>query len=185
MSIEDKTKWDNKYKTTILPTKILPVVKEYSSLAKGQDALDIACGMGRHSRYLVKKGFRVDALDISPIALETLSNVEGIYTKEVDFDTYRLKENRYDLIICINFLKRELFPQIYNALKGDGIFIFESFVYHSDNTKAPQNRSFLLEQGEIESLVGSSYEILYQKEFWDIGICGDKLLKASFVGRKK
>ena len=186
MSISDKIKWNKKYKSNPkMPIDIIDIVKEYAPLVKGKDALDIACGTGRHSKYLANMGFRVDALDISPIALKSLDGIENITTKEVDFDTYKLQKDRYDLIVCVNFLKRELFSQIYQALKDNGIFIFESFIYHPNNTKAPSNRSFLLEKGELETTIAKDYKVLYLKEFWEIGINKDKLLKGSFVGRKK
>jgi len=185
MSISDKNKWNQKYKSNPkMPTNIIDIVKEYAPLAKGKDALDIACGMGRHSIYLASLGFRVEALDISPIALKSLNEIENITTKEVDFDNYQLQKDRYDLIVCVNFLNRKLFPQIFNALKSGGLFIFESFIYHPNNTKAPSNRSFLLEQGELEATVAKEYKTLHIKEFWDRGVLGDKLFKGSFVGYK-
>ena len=183
MSIEDKERWDKKYKNNPIPTKIVEVVEKYATLATGNDALDIACGMGRNSKFLVSKGFSVDALDISPIAIENLKNIDNISAMEVDFDTYILKENSYDLIVCTYYLNRSLFPQIERALKKGGIFIFETFIHHPDNTKAPSNRSFLLEEGELQSTFSDIYEIIYLKEFMDEGICGEKSMKASMVAK--
>ena len=185
MAIEDKVRWDKKYKNNPIPTKIVQVVASYAKLATGKQALDIACGMGRNSKFLAEQGFEVDALDISPIAIENLKNIQNIRAVEVDFDTYNLKENSYDLIVCTYFLKRSLFPQIEKALKEDGIFIFETFMHHPDNTKAPSNRSFLLEDGELEITFDDRYEILHLREFMDEGICGEKSMKASMVAKKK
>ena len=185
MAIEDKVRWDKKYKNNPIPTKIVQVVASYAKLATGKQALDIACGMGRNSKFLAEQGFEVDALDISPIAIENLKNTQNIRAVEVDFDTYNLKENSYDLIVCTYFLKRSLFPQIEKALKEDGIFIFETFMHHPDNTKAPSNRSFLLEDGELEITFDDRYEILHLREFMDEGICGEKSMKASMVAKKK
>ena len=185
MAIEDKVRWDKKYKNNPIPTKIVKVVASYAKLATGKQALDIACGMGRNSKFLAEQGFEVDALDISPIAIENLKNIQNIRAVEVDFDTYNLKENSYDLIVCTYFLKRSLFPQIEKALKEDGIFIFETFMHHPDNTKAPSNRSFLLEDGELEITFDDRYEILHLREFMDEGICGEKSMKASMVAKKK
>ena len=98
MSIEDKIRWDKKYKTQILPTKTVEVVKRYANLAKGKKALEIACGMGRNAKFLAKQGFEVEALDISPIAIKSLQNIPNIIAKEVDLDNYVLKENAYDLL---------------------------------------------------------------------------------------
>lgn len=185
MSIEDKERWNKKYKENPIPTKIVNVVEEYSKLARGKEALDIACGMGRNSKFLASQGFKVDALDISPIAIESLKNIESIQPEEVDFDTYVLKENTYDLIVCTYYLNRSLFPQIEKALKEDGIFIFETFMHHAENTKAPSNRSFLLEEGELEITFDDRYDLLHISEFMDEGICGEKSMKASMVAKKK
>ena len=185
MAIEDRERWNKKYKNNPIPIKIVEVVEQYAKLSTGKKALDIACGMGRNSRFLAEEGFEVDALDISPIAIENLQNIENISAQEVDFDTYKLKENSYDLIVCTYFLKRSLFPQIEKALKEGGIFIFETFMHHPDNTKAPSNRSFLLEEGELEVTFDDRYEILHLREFMEEGICGEKSMKASMVAKKK
>ncbi len=186
MAVEDRERWDKKYKNNHpIPSKIAEVVEKYSLLANGKKALDIACGTGRNAKFLASKGFEVDALDISPVALESLKGIENIRVKEVDFDTYRLEENAYDLIVCTYYLNRSLFPQIEKALKEDGLFIFETFMHHPENTKVPSNRSFLLEDGELEIAFGNRYELLHLQEFMDDIACGDKAMKSSMVARKK
>ena len=185
MSREDRERWNKKYSTNVIPTKVVKVVEDFAKLATGNRALDLACGMGRNAKYLASLGFKVDALDISPIAIESLKNIENIEPKEVDFDTYILPENSYDLIVCTYFLKRELFTQIEKALKEDGIFIFETFMYHPDNTKVPSNRIFLLNEGELEATFDDRYEILHLREFMEEGVCGEKSMKASMVAKKR
>ena len=185
MSTADKERWDKKYENNTVPTKIVEVVERYAKLATGNQALDIACGMGRNTRFLAKSGFEVDALDISPLALESLKDVPHVTTKEVDFDTYILEENRYDLIVCTYFLNRALFPQIEKALKEDGIFIFQTFMHHPDNTKAPSNKSFLLNEGELEATFDDRYDLMHISEFMEEGVCGELSAKASMVAKKK
>ena len=185
MSIEDKERWNNKYKNNPTPTKVVEVVKKYANLATGDRALDIAAGMGRNSKFLAQEGFLVDALDISSLAIEKLENIENINALEVDFDSYKLEENSYDLIVCTYYLNRELFPQIERALKEDGIFIFETFMHHTENTKVPSNKTFLLNEGELEATFDERYELLHIREFMEIGLCGEKSMKASMVAKKK
>jgi len=185
MSIEDKERWDKKYKNNLIPTKVVEVVEKYAKLATGKSALDIACGMGRNSKFLVSEGFNVHALDISDVAIKSLDGIENIRAEEVDFDSYTLKENAYDLIICTYYLNRDLFPQIEKALKDDGLFIFQTFMHHADNTKVPSNRSFLLEEGELEVTFDDRYELLHISEFMEEGVCGEKSMKASIVAKKK
>ena len=185
MSIEDKERWDKKYKNNLIPTKVVEVVEKYAKLATGKSALDIACGMGRNSKFLVSEGFNVHALDISDVAIKSLEGIENIRAEEVDFDSYTLKENAYDLIICTYYLNRDLFPQIEKALKDDGLFIFQTFMHHADNTKVPSNRSFLLEESELEVTFDDRYELLHISEFMEEGVCGEKSMKASIVAKKK
>ncbi|CAA6800299.1 MAG: Tellurite resistance protein-related protein [uncultured Sulfurovum sp.] len=185
MSSADKKRWDEKYKNNPAPIKIVEVVKVYAKEASGTKALDIACGKGRNSRFLAQEGFEVDALDISEVAIESLEGVENIKAQMVDFDTYTLKENAYDLIVCTYFLERKLFPQITVALNEGGLLIFETFMHSDENTKVPSNRAFLLEQGELEEYFSKDYKIIELKEFMDEGICGDKSMKVSLVARKK
>ncbi len=185
MAVEDKQKWNKKYQNNPISDKPIKLITDFAKLATGTKALDVACGMGRHSKYLASQGFEVDALDISSVAIETLQNIPNIHPKEVDFDTYILPENRYDLIVCIFFLKRELFPQIIDALKEGGILIYETFVYHPDNQQVPSQRSYLLEEGELEDAFANALELIESREYWDETTEGFKMRKALIVGRKK
>ncbi len=186
MSIEDKIRWDEKYKNNHpIPIEVPEVVEKFSSLATGDRALDIASGTGRNAKFLAKNGFMVDALDISPVGLSKLDGIDNITTYEVDLDNYKLKENFYDLIVCTYYLNRNLFPQIENALRDGGIFIFETFMHHEENTKVPSNKSFLLNKGELEATFNNRYELLYIHEFMDNILCGEKAMKASMVAKKR
>lgn len=184
MSSEDKKRWNEKYTKSLLPQTVIKVVDLYAKEAKGTKALDIACGMGRNAKLLVKRGFTVDALDISEVAIESLEEIPNINAQVVDLDEYVLKENAYDLIVCTYFLERKLFPQIAKALKKEGIFIFETFMHHEKNTKVPSNRAFLLEKGELEDYLSEGFEILHHEEFMDEGMCGDIAMKTSIVVKK-
>lgn len=185
MAQEDKARWDEKYKNNPIPNSPIELVTQNIRLAKGTKALDIACGMGRHSKFLVSCGFEVDALDISTTAIASLQNIPHIHAKEVDLDTYILPQSTYDLIVCTYFLKRSLFAQIINALKEEGIFIYETFLYHPDNEKAPSNREFLLESGELQSAFGKTCKLLHLREDWDVDMNGAKTMKASMIAKKR
>ena len=184
MALEDKHKWNKKYQNNPIPDTPIEFLTKYAKLAIGKQALDIACGMGRHSKYLAEHGFEVDALDVSSLAIESLQNIPHIHAKEVDFDTYRLPKEKYDLIVCTFFLKRELFSQITEALKSGGILIYETFVYHPENEQVPSKRSYLLEEGELENAFKEDFEVIESHEYWHETMKGFKMKKASFVGKK-
>jgi len=185
MAQEDKTRWDNKYLNNSIPDTPVKLITQYAKHATVDRALDIACGMGRNSKYLASIGFKVDAWDISSVAIDSLKNLPHIYPKEVDLDNAEFPIETYDLIICTFFLKRELFPQISKALKPGGIFLYETFVYHPENKRNPSNRSYLLEEGELEAAFDHEYDIIHLKEYWEIDMEGEKSLKARMVAKKR
>ncbi|MDM5264604.1 methyltransferase domain-containing protein [Sulfurovum sp. XTW-4] len=185
MAQEDKERWDEKWRNKPMPDEPIKLVSDYASLAPGLEALDIACGMGRHSRYLASKGFEVDALDISSVAIDQLQNIPHIHAKEVDFDTYTLPKEKYDLIICTYFLERRLFPQMIDALKPNGIILMETFLHHPDNERTTSNPAFLLNEGELEATFDETCELLQLPEFWDEDYQGYRTMKTSMVAKKK
>ncbi len=184
MAREDKERWDAKHKEDAMPHEPIRLVKEYAHLAKVDKALDIACGNGRHSKYLASLGFQVDALDISSVAIKQLQGLQNIHAKEVDFDTYTLPKGRYDLIVSTYFLERRLFPQMIEALKPEGIILMETFVAHEKNGRKASNPHFRLKQNELENYFSKECELIYIKEWWDRDYQGFATLKASMVAKK-
>ena len=184
MAQEDKERWDQKYQNNQIPDTPIKLITDYANLATGTQALDIACGMGRHSKYLASLGFEVEALDISGVALEQLKGVPHVHAREVDFDTYTLPKEKYDLIVCTYYLERRLFPQMIEALKPDGMILFETFLDHPENERAPSNPAFMLKKGELEASFADRCELLHLQEFWDVDYLGYKTMKASMAARK-
>jgi len=185
MALEDKERWDEKYQDNPMPDEPIKLISDYASLATGNQALDIACGMGRHSKYLASIGFEVDALDISSVAIGQLQNIPHINAIEVDFDTYSLPQEKYDLIVCTYFLERRLFPQMIDALKPNGIILIETFLHDEKNERKASNPAFLLHKGELEETFNELCELILNPEFWAEDYKGFKTMKTSMVARKK
>ena len=185
MAQADKERWNEKYQDNQIPNEPIKLVTEYAKLATGKQALDIACGMGRHSKYLVTQGFEVDALDVSSVAIESLQGLAHINAMEVDFDTYTLPKEKYDLIVCTYYLERKLFPQMIEALKPNGIILMETFLHDEVNERQPSNPAFMLNEGELEAYFDEICELLHIPEWLDVDYKGYKTMKTSMVARKK
>ena len=70
MSIEQ---WNQRYRAgEQLFNEPSPLVTRFSRELKPGPALDLACGPGRNSLYLAEQGWRVRAVDGSPLAIEIL-----------------------------------------------------------------------------------------------------------------
>jgi len=185
MAQEDKERWNRKYKDPQIPTEPIQLLKDYAQLSPGKKALDIACGLGRHSKYLAEQNFEVDALDISSVAISQLQGLPNINAIEVDFDSYQLPKERYDLIVCVYFLERSLFVPMIDALKPNGIILIETFLYDQSNERVPSNPAFLLNEGELEAAFNDRCELLHIKEYDATDYNGLKVMKAQMAARKK
>jgi SAM-dependent methyltransferase len=147
----DRTKWNARYQKENYPQGPSAIVKKYAHLARGKKALDIAAGNGRNSLFLAKRGFGVDAIDISDTGLSLFSKKHpNIHVICADFDHYDIPANHYDLIVNIKFLNRRLFPYIQAGLKPGGILIFQTFLDLSDAAQnSPNHADYYLRENEL------------------------------------
>jgi len=173
VSLQDKEKWDRKYTEMAgLLQKRPPseLVSSFHGEVPGTRALDLACGGGRHALYLAEKGFDVDAVDISPIALDALrshADLEKINIIEADLDTFVPEVGAYDLIVKTNYLDRSLIERAKKSLKTGGIMIIETYMADEGNEKPDSNPAFLLQKEELPSFFKEGYTVLAYKEFWN------------------
>ncbi len=182
--MDDKTRWNHKHKNVPMPTNPSAILIEHVKPVSGKRALDIACGIGRNTHHLVKMGFEVDALDISDYALSQIDNSPMIHTIETDLTQYAITQNRYDLIININYLERKLFPSMMAGLKSGGMLIFETFITaHEEGYHNPSNPDFLLRSNELP-IQFPQLEVLVYEERDDLNMYGEKVKIASFVAKK-
>ncbi len=95
-------------------------------------ALDVACGDGRNSRYLAERGFAVEAIDVSDVAITALGAAaaeQGLAVEAlvVDLEAEPLPAGPYDVIVNLNFLQRDLFPGLAARLRPGGLLVLETF----------------------------------------------------------
>ena len=88
--IEDKQKWNERYKESPMPDHVTPIIEKYIKYVNVGQAIDLACGTGRNTHFLAEKGFDVDAVDISDYALELIKNSPTINKIETDLDKYNI-----------------------------------------------------------------------------------------------
>ena len=172
MAQQDKEKWDKKFqdKPDLLePRPPARYVSDFHNLCEGKHALDLACGGGRHTLFLSEKGFTVDAVDISTVALEKLAKKVGdsVNLIEADLDEFTPDCNYYDMIVMTNFLDRDLISRCYEALKDGGIFVIETYMEDDDNEKKDSNPNFLLKEDELIMMFYNDSKRLDYDEFWN------------------
>ncbi len=188
MSLEDKIKWDKKYKEKpklLEPREPSLFVKKYCQVAGGKEALDLACGVGRNALFLEDRGFLVDAIDISKVALNILKDRSKgtINIIEADLDSFTPSKN-YDLIIKCNFLDRDLIERTKKNLKSGGVYIVETYIEDKANEKKDSNPAFLLKKDELLKIFKDGFEVLEYKTFWNESYELYKMRKAAIAVRK-
>jgi len=173
MSDSDRQKWDNKYRQKPDLLKMRPpspMLEKYIHFSRGKHALDLACGSGRNTLFLASKGYHVDAVDISPVALAHLRQQVESYSVsliEADLDTFVPQQNRYDLVVMTNYLDRSLIRRTIGKLSKNTLFIVETYMDHQDNEKKDSNPAFLLQSGELKKIFDGTGDILGYEEFWN------------------
>jgi SAM-dependent methyltransferase len=127
-------------------------LKRFASLIEPSGkVLDLACGRGRHARYLAGLGHQVEAVDRNAEALTELSDVAGIATRCADLEggPWPYHGLAFDGIVVTNYLYRPLLPWLINALEVNGVLIYETFMEGNQYLGEPSNPAFLLRKGEL------------------------------------
>jgi len=168
----DRTQWDQVFDQDVYVYGKEPaeVLMEHIDILPVGRALDIAMAEGRNAVFLAKKGFVVDGVDISEVAIRKAKrlakeNHVEITTINADLNTYQIKPETYEVILNIQYLQRSLIPQIKRGLKRGGIVVFENETV--EQLKLPKSggirRDYLLNVGELKELF-KDFKILYYSE---------------------
>ena len=130
--------------------------------------LDLACGGGRHARYLAGLALRVEAVDRDADVLSRLAGVAGVTTRIADLERgpWPYADQQFDAIVVTNYLHRPLFPHLIAALAGGGVLIYETFAVGNERYGRPANPDFLLKPGELLEIArGRLRVIAYESQY--------------------
>ncbi len=117
----------------------------------GGRVLDVACGHGRHLRYLESLGFAVVGVDRDEAALDALEGVGGveIHVADIEAGSWPFAAAAFDGVIVTNYLWRPLFRNLVDALRSGGVLIYETFALGNERYGRPSNPAFLLRPNEL------------------------------------
>lgn len=134
-------------------------------IAAGGHVLDLAAGHGRHTRFLLERGYRVTAADIDVSDLRELAQHERCDIVEADLETgnWPFIGRTFDGIVVTNYLHRPHFPHLRAALNGGGVLLIESFGAGNERFGRPRNPDFLLRPGELlQAFAGELQVVAYE-----------------------
>ncbi len=111
--------------------------------------LDVACGSGRHLRWLSAQGFVVTGVDRDVAALAPLGGLGRIVTADIEAGPWPLAGERFDAVVVTNYLWRPLWQVLLASLADGGVLIYETFALGNEALGKPSNPDFLLRPGEL------------------------------------
>lgn len=133
-------------------------VQRWSSLVPaGGTVLDVACGLGRHTRWFLARGHRVFAVDRSAAAIDGVRALapsgigERLETRVADLESgpWPFAGQRFDAVVVTNYLWRPLLPVIVDSVAPGGALIYETFAAGNEAYGKPSRADFLLQSGEL------------------------------------
>jgi SAM-dependent methyltransferase len=180
VSQADQDKWNLRYGEGTYATRKHPsaLLEEWLPKLKFREAhpraIDVACGTGRNAIYLARRGWHVDAVDISQVALDHLTetaatedlpisciqmDLEGAWRRPADLFT----ADRYDLAIMIRYTNMPLVDTLKDVLKAGGYLIIEEHLVTEADVVGPRNQKFCVPPGVLRDVAAGLDIIAYRE----------------------
>lgn len=144
-----------------------PWVRRFAGLIRpAGTVLDVACGSGRHVRWLASLGFRVTGVDRDAAALSGLHGVAAeVLCADLEGAPWPLGERRFDGVVVTNYLWRPLFPRLLECLADGGVLLYETFADGQQTVGRPARPQFLLRHGELLELAAGLRIVAFEDGF--------------------
>ena len=138
------------------------IVRWAHLIAPGSSVLDVACGSGRHLRWLAARGHRVTGIDRDAQALAALREQGEIVEADIENGPWPLPGRRFDAVIVTNYLWRALLPTLVASVADGGVLLYETFAQGHQRFGKPSNPDFLLRPGELLAAVAGLRVVAYE-----------------------
>jgi tellurite methyltransferase len=177
MTAEDRVRWDRIYRADEQRPYPAPDPLLFESVplpsSESARALDFAGGVGQNGLWLAERGYAVDIVDVSRVALNRARsemasrNLRRVNLLPLDVDTLvvdpSLPHEGYDIVVVFRYLKREMFPVLAAAVKPGGRLVYETFNRRYLEIVPAFNVDFLLGDGELPAAF-PGWQVLHHAE---------------------
>ena len=145
-------------------TEPSPWVARWAPLIRpGGEVLDVACGNGRHARFLARLGCEVVAVDRDVSLFRDAPAGVALVEADLEAGPWPFAGRRFDAIVVTNYLHRPLLPTLAGSLEPGGVLVYETFAQGNERFGKPSNPAFLLAPGELlEAVRGRLRVVAYE-----------------------
>ena len=199
MSRADRDKWDDRYRSGAYETRRHPSalladwIGRFDVTGISPRAIDIACGAGRNTLFLARHGWHVDAVDISPVALERLraaAEAEDLAVTCLERDLEPAAAaldgfhgQPYDLVILTRYTDTALVEVLPRAIAPGGYLIAEMHMKTDKMVAGPRSPRFRVAAGALRQ-AGAALDLLHYYEGLVTDPDGRTVALAQLVGRR-
>lgn len=148
------------------------VVRWTPLLRPRAEVLDVACGAGRHLRWLAQQGHQVTGVDRDAAALAHVaatwpaqSHPAHCVHADLENAPWPLGSQAFDAVVVTNYLWRPLWPQLMAALRPGGVLLYETFALGQETVGRPARAKFLLAPGELLQACQTLRVVAYEDGF--------------------
>ena len=143
-------------------------VQRWSHLVPpGGAVLDVACGFGRHMRWLRQRGHPVTGVDRAQEAIDAVAGLGDAVLADLEGGPWPLPGRTFAGVVVTNYLWRALFPSLLNSVADGGVLIYETFAAGNETVGKPARPEFLLQPGELLRLCAGLHVVAYEDGFVD------------------
>jgi SAM-dependent methyltransferase len=129
--------------------------------------LDVACGAGRHMRFLAERGHAVTGVDRSPEAIEAARPWGHAVVADIENNPWPFPDLTFDAVVVTHYLWRDLLPTLLASLAPGGVLLYETFAAGNETVGKPSRADFLLQAGELLTVCAGLRVVAYEDGYLD------------------
>lgn len=134
-------------------------------LGRNSQVLDVACGAGRHMRWMAAQGHRPQGVDRNPEAIAQAQAFGPVTVADIENGPWPFAGQTFDAVIVTHYLWRPLLPVIVQSVAPGGVLIYETFAAGHETVGKPSRPDFLLQTGELLQATGGLRTVAYEDGF--------------------
>jgi SAM-dependent methyltransferase len=127
--------------------------------------LDVACGAGRHMRFLAAKGHTAWGVDRNPEAVSMARAYGEVTCTDIENGPWPFTGQTFDCVVVTNYLWRALLPVIVQSVAPGGVLIYETFAAGNETVGKPSRPDFLLQAGELLRVTQGMHVVAFEDGF--------------------